>query len=82
MCSRPIEIARSFFEFCNLEWCEQTNDFLGLSTTKDTDSYYSVYKNPEKSANKWKQSLTQEQIESVKSVTSQSLLSEYYLDLK
>ncbi|MET0106814.1 MAG: sulfotransferase [Sedimenticola sp.] len=54
MCVSPIETTRSCFAFCNLEWNQQTELFLNSSTNKASDSYYSVFKNPEESANKWK----------------------------
>ena len=80
MCKSPLKTAQSCFDFCGLEWCEQTMGFLGASTSKDSESYYSVYKNPEKAANKWRTVLTQEKIELVKSVIERSSIGQQYMD--
>lgn len=80
MCARPIETAKKYFEFCQLEWCQQTNDFLSDSTNRDSDSYYSVFKNPEKSANKWRQMLTNEQIRQVEDIVIRSAPGRLYSD--
>jgi len=80
MCINPIETAKSYFDFCGLEWCEQTAGFLGASTTKDSDSYYSVYKSPEKAANKWRSALPVEAISRIQRVIESSSIGKHYLD--
>lgn len=80
MCVNPVETAKSYFDFCGLEWCEQTAKFLGASTTKDSESYYSVYKNPEKAASKWKSVLSQPTINAIKNVVQKTLVGKYYID--
>jgi hypothetical protein len=80
MCSDPVATAKSYFEFCDLEWCHQTAEFLGVSTTKDSESYYSVYKNPEKAAAKWKTVLSPEAINKIREVVEQSAIGSHYLD--
>lgn len=80
MCANPIDTAKSYFDFCGLEWCEQTASFLGVSTTKDSESYYSVYKNPEKAASKWKSLLGQPIIGAIKEVVQKTQVGKYYLD--
>jgi len=80
MCASPIETAKSCFEFCNLEWNEQAELFLTASTNKAINSYYSVYKNPEESANKWKKTLKNKQIELIHKVVDQSKIGSIYQD--
>lgn len=80
MCANPVKTTQSCFSFCELELCEQTMGFLGASTSKDSRSYYSVYKNPEKAANKWRTVLPQEKIELIKSIVEKSSIGQYYLD--
>ncbi len=80
MCANPVETAQSCFEFSGLEWCEQTMEFLGASTRKDSDSYYSVYKNPEKAASKWRTVLSQEKIDAIKAVIAKSPIGQRYMD--
>ncbi|MET0012469.1 MAG: sulfotransferase domain-containing protein [Sedimenticola sp.] len=78
MCVSPLETTRSCFEFCNLEWNEQTELFLNSSTQKANESYYSVYKNPEIAAYKWKKTLTDIQIELISRVVEQSKIGGFY----
>lgn len=80
MCSNPLQTAQLCFEFSGLEWCEETMEFLGASTTKDSESYYSVFKNPEKAANKWRTVLSQEKIEAIKLVIAKSSIGQRYMD--
>ena len=80
MCTNPIKTAQSYFDFCGLEWCEQTMGFLSASTSKDSESYYSVYKNPEKAASKWKTGLDKEKIELIRSVIERSSIGQRYMD--
>jgi hypothetical protein len=78
MCESPLETAKSYFKFCGLDWCDQTEEFLTSSTTRNSSSYYSVYKNPNTASAKWKRSLSAEQISRVERVISQSRIGEHY----
>lgn len=78
MCSSPVNTAKQIFEFCELEWCEQTEIFVSASTSKDSKSYYSVFKNPEKAANKWRGTLTAEKIKQVEGIVMQSKVGSLY----
>ena len=80
MCANPVKTAQSCFDFCGLELCEQTLGFLGASTSKDSGSYYSVYKDPKKAASKWRTVLGQEKIELIKSVIEKSSIGQRYMD--
>ena len=59
LCADPIQGARKMFEFSGLDWNSQTEGFLGSSTTQDNSAYYSIFKSPLKSANKWKNELSE-----------------------
>jgi len=78
ICDNPVEVAKNLFSFCGLDWCEQTNEFLTASTGKNSDSYYSVYKDPKKSANKWRNKLSNDKIREIEKVVSQSRIGKYY----
>jgi len=78
MCLDPVHTAKRIFEFSGLEWCEQTEKFLSVSTSKDSDSYYSVFKNPEKAANKWKVSLSSEKIKKIENIVVKSKAGSFY----
>lgn len=59
LCADPIQGARKMFTFTGLDWNPQTEGFLGSSTTQDNAAYYSIFKSPLKSANKWKSELSE-----------------------
>jgi hypothetical protein len=80
MCNQPIETTKEYFEFCGLDWCEQTNHFLMASTDKNSNSYYSVFKNPKLASIKWKNSLELEQIKRVEKIVSNTMVGSLYKD--
>ncbi|MET0081765.1 MAG: sulfotransferase [Sedimenticola sp.] len=80
MCSFPVETAKACFEFCELDWCDQTESFLGVSTRKTSDSYYSVYKDPMIAANKWQSTLSDDQISAILKVVKSTRIGSYYFD--
>lgn len=61
VCKDPEAATRAMFEFCGLDWNQQTAAFVGASTASERESYYSVYKDPLRAANKWRQELTEEE---------------------
>ena len=71
-CKDPISQAKEYFEFASLEWFPQTESFLKSSTTSENSAYYSVYKDPLVSANKWKKMLSKEDIEQIMGIVSTS----------
>lgn len=52
----PVGEAQRLFKRVNLEWRPETEHFLRLSAQREGD-YYSVYRDPEKSANRWRTEL-------------------------
>ncbi|MET0087464.1 MAG: sulfotransferase [Sedimenticola sp.] len=80
MCRDPLQTAQDYFTFCGLDWSEQTASFLGTSTSKTNQSYYSVYKNPEVAANKWREELSTEQIDLIEGVVKKTNIGKCYLD--
>ena len=71
-CKDPMSGAKEFFNFVELGWSAQTEAFLKRSTSNENSAYYSVYKDPLIAANKWKESLSKEDIEQVMSVVKSS----------
>lgn len=76
LCASPMEKAKEVFEFCGLGWSTQTERFLMQSTTTSRNAYYSVYKNPAESAEKWRQRMSADDIALVKKVFRQSRIQE------
>lgn len=68
LCADPVRVARELFAFTGLGWSPQTEEFLASSTSTDRDSFYSLTKDPEKSANKWRQELAEDDRERVLAV--------------
>jgi hypothetical protein len=78
VCSAPPVVTRTLFEFAGLSWADQTEQFIRLSTSKHSDSYYSVYKDPAKAANRWRSQLSRGQIDDIMAVSRSTAMSQYY----
>ncbi len=60
LCADPLGSSRRLFEFAGLAWQEQTEAFVRKSVAHDNPSYYSVYKDPQVAANRWRKELDAE----------------------
>jgi hypothetical protein len=80
VCRHPIAEARRLFEFAGLAWSAQTEDFVVHSTASENSAYYSVFKDPLKAANKWRQELSAGDIDTIMSVVKQSETGRLYVD--
>lgn len=78
LCRAPADVAHDLFAFAELSWDAQTANFLQRSTTTERDAYYSIFRNPEKSANRWRSELSADQIAQIMAVVDQSELRRYY----
>ena len=54
LCSDPVGETRRLFAHCDLRWDSQTDGFLSASTRSEESTYYSVFKNPGQSAERWR----------------------------
>lgn len=79
LCVAPEAVSRQLFNFAGLSWNSQTEQFIRQSTAGENFSYYSVFKDPRRSANKWRQQLTGEDIERVLNITRQTRPGQFYL---
>jgi hypothetical protein len=57
VCARPIEAIADAFEFAGLPMHDQVREFVRDSTRTDHEAYYSVFKDPQRSAEKWRTEL-------------------------
>jgi len=80
LCADPLATTRRLFAFSGLSWNPQTEDFLSSSTRDEKKDYYSVFKNPEQAANKWKQELSEEEVERVRNVVAGSRAGALYFE--
>lgn len=89
VCRDPLNKAKDLFSFCGLPWTEQTADFIKASTqgtkapglervTQDSRRYYSIFRDPLQSAEKWKSEMKDEDVERVYRVLRQSDLIRLY----
>ena len=78
LCHRPTEVARELFQHCGLPWSSQTEAFLGASTSRENKAYYSVFKNPEAAAQRWRKELAPEIQQRVMDVVAKSRLAEHF----
>lgn len=72
LCDQPLEMSQKLFEFADLSWSQQTEDFVRSSVKSENDSYYSVFKNPQLSANSWRDYLKPKQIREIEEVVVKS----------
>ena len=72
LCDQPLKMSQRLFEFAGLSWSQQTEDFVSASVKSENDSYYSVFKNPQLSANSWREYLEPKQISEIEEVVAKS----------
>jgi hypothetical protein len=72
VCRNPMEMTRRMFAFANLSWNAQTEEFIDASTSREKSAYYSVFKNPLQSANRWRQQLPNSTIDRIVAVVGQT----------
>lgn len=89
VCRDPANKGKELFSFCGLDWHWQTAEFVRTSTlespptaldriTQNSRRYYSIFRNPLESAEKWKSEMRVEDIERVFGVLRQSDLMSLY----
>jgi len=89
VCRDPIDRVKELFSFSGLNWNPQTSSFIKTSTlgvqpakfdqfTQDSRRYYSVFKDPIRTADKWKSEMKSEDIDRVYRVLRQSDLIRLY----
>ncbi|MGB2985225.1 MAG: sulfotransferase [Phycisphaerae bacterium] len=61
LCRRPLETAQALFDFAEIPFTRSSEQFIRESTTQERPGYYDVYKNPARSANRWRNELDSQQ---------------------
>lgn len=84
VCAEPIGLTRQMFAFTDLSWSPQTEAFVRASTETterlaDTD-YYSVFKPPQASADRWRSELAPDVIHRISAIFRRSDLSKLYAE--
>jgi len=78
VCANPIAETRHMFEFAGLAWNSQTEAFISASTSQPQGDYYSVFKNPLESAQRWHSQLTSHVIDRVLEILQLSQMQQFY----
>jgi len=79
VCQDPIGESRGMLDFAGLAWSRQTEEFISRSISSDRKSYYSVFKDPLKSATKWRTELSANQITKINAAIRHTKAGRIYL---
>ena len=80
LCGNPVEKTKELYSFSNLSWNTQTESFVGKSTSTNNEQYYSIYKDPNHAAMKWKTELSADEIKIIMDIVNNSNLKHLYAD--
>lgn len=72
LCRDPVRQVAKAMEFCNLPGHSQVEEFVTTSITHEDSGYYSVFKNPASSADKWQTELDSTVIDRILAVVADS----------
>lgn len=78
ICAEPLAMTRRMFQFAGLEWQSQTEEFVRASTQATHADYYSVFKHPLSSAERWRSELPPQVIERILRILRNSSASRFY----
>jgi hypothetical protein len=81
LCENPVSVAKQLMEFSGLSWSAQTENFTKLSVTQEHNSYYSVYKDPSRSANKWRDKLPESDVKYITDIVVGTKAGELYKNM-
>ena len=79
LCCNPEGQGEKLFEFSELNWNAQTEQFVKQST-QGGGGYYSVNRNPKEAMNKWKKVFSEEEISTIKNIVSNSKAGQLFSD--
>lgn len=80
VCAEPLAMTRRMFEFTDLDWQSQTEGFIRASTQVTNTDYYSVFKKPNASAERWRSELAPPVIERILRILRNSPVAHFYPD--
>lgn len=73
----PVRIAKDLFEKLELSWSGQTEKFISHAS-QDDGGYYSVSRNAQEAANRWKEKMAPEHLARIREIVCQSPLGRAY----
>ena len=73
LCRDPIGESRALLAGLDLEWDRATERFIRATIAKDrADSYYSIFRNPQAAAERWRKDLPPDQVRRIMAVVERS----------
>jgi hypothetical protein len=78
VCADPETRARGLLAFAGLPWHPQTRAFVAESTSRNSDAYYALFKDPVRAATSWREQLSRDDVDRIVGVLRQSRLAELY----
>ena len=78
ICAEPVEATQKMFQFVGLGWNPQTEKFVRASTQASGADYYSVFKDPRSSAERWRTELSPQVIDRVMGILRNSAVASFY----
>ena len=78
LAANPSATTKKLFEFADLEWHAQTENFIRCSTAVEKMDYYGLYKNPHKAATRWREEVPAGDIDRIAAIVTQSLPGQLY----
>lgn len=78
VCADPVTVTHRMFAFVDLDWQPQTEAFIRRGEVSQTSGYYSVVKQAQVAAERWRTELTAGSIQRVRDVLQQSQLRHLY----
>ena len=75
MCAEPAAMLAQIYEHAGIAWSDEVSRFLDLSTSAQAgnDEYFNLFRNPLQAANRWREELSSEQIDQIRSITEDSV---------
>lgn len=80
VCVDPKAVTRRMLEFTGLDWHTQVQRFILASTQSEGTGYYSIFKNPYASAERWRSELASPVVDRILGVLRSSELYRFYCD--
>jgi len=80
VCAEPFAKAWEMLNFAGLIWDTQVKNFIQQSTSRHSDRYYSVFKDPAVAASRWRSNLSQENIARILKIVRESRLRDLYAE--
>lgn len=78
VCMQPNEQAQKLFAFCGLSWHPQVTRFITQCTSRHSERYYSVFKDPLVAATRWKRTLPEVDIGRVRTIVQGNPIGDMY----